>query len=161
VFPLAQVPDLVFPALQLMARQLMERAPDEVIGRRGAPYLERWHVARKVSGHIENLYLHRFLVGDVGEALHDHPWSSHSIILHGWYDEVWADEHGNQWLKRRRERQVISRPAETRHAILACETGTVSLFMTGEKFREWGFVTPAGWVHHQDYEVHHNYEVAA
>lgn len=34
-------------------------------------------------------------------------------------------------------------------------TGHRTLFMTGPKIRDWGFITPDGWVHHQQYHQEH------
>lgn len=154
-FQLAHVPDLMLSALQLLAARVMESPPNEVISRNGRPYLERWYVARQRNEALDNVYIHRFVASDLGEDLHDHPWSSHGIVLRGWYVEEWIDDDGANRVGSRQVGHVIARRADTSHAIIACEPGTVTLFMTGPKIRDWGFITPDGWVHHQQYHQEH------
>ncbi|TXG82042.1 MAG: hypothetical protein E6R12_12570 [Sphingomonadales bacterium] len=152
---LTQVPDLLLSALQLLAARVMATPPNEVIGRNGQPYLQRWYVARQRNAAIDNVYIHRFTSSDPGEDMHDHPWSSHGVVLRGWYGEHWIDDAGERHFDVRWPGEVIARRADTRHAISSCQPGTVTLFMTGPKIRDWGFVTPDGWVHHQQYHQEH------
>lgn len=124
-FQLAHVPDLMLSALQLLAARVMESPPNEVISRNGRPYLERWYVARQRNAALGNVYIHRFVSSDLGEDLHDHPWSSHGIVLRGWYVEEWIDDDGANRVGSRQVGHVIARRADTSHAIIACEPGTV------------------------------------
>lgn len=74
-----------------MLRRLLMRASDrlparEILGPRDEPYLERYYVGRLFGW---TFYLHRFLAGDPGQGLHDHPWDvSISLVLSGGYNEV-------------------------------------------------------------------------
>lgn len=135
------------PQMRERALELMSvRAPDEVIGERSDPYLERWFIAR--DRFVANAYLHRFHKSDDDRALHDHPWASESLILFGQYYEhtQQADGTTRKTLYGPGDHRV--RTAETAHRIeLVSDAPCVTLFLTGPKDREWGFHCPNGWVH--------------
>lgn len=147
---------------------IASRPPNQVIERGpGDPYMERWMLGRKLSvptfvsssryqapdnptpvpSEIENVFVHRFLRDDQ-EDVHCHPWWNLSVPLSGGYIEADADG-------RREKREAggwVFRKAEERHAIVEVIPGTVSLFITGPKEREWGFwPDPETFVHHLDY----------
>ena len=61
------------------------KAPDLVVGSPKRPYMHRWWLIPRNP--VFNVYLHRFLRSDDDRALHDHPWPSLSILLHGSYRE--------------------------------------------------------------------------
>lgn len=123
------------------------RPPDAVIGR-GAddvPYMERWFITRSFPERGEDFpcfYVHRFSRSDP-EELHDHPWDNLSIVLKGSYVE---DTPAGQFT--RAAGRMVGRSATDTHAIRSVEPGTVTLFMTGPRLREWGFHTDDGFVHH-------------
>jgi hypothetical protein len=48
---------------------------------------------------------------------------------------------------------VVIRGADVRHAIRSVEPGTISLFITGPKVREWGFWLDDGFVPWRDYRA--------
>lgn len=131
---------------QAQAESIMAgRAPDQIISRGDDPFFERWWLLRKGPGDIENIYLHRFFRSD-REDMHDHPWDNVSLVVCGSYRE--ATPAGTHL---RRRGDIVFRRAEERHAIVSVAPGTISLFVTGAKYREWGFWTPEGFVHHLDY----------
>jgi len=134
-----------------------EHKPDEIIGRNGDPYMERWYIQRteterfgEAYGYLKhegiaNVYLHRFLRSD-SEDMHDHPWDNANVILRGGYTEESAAMWGpykdglsptvtQDWKVAER----VYRAAEDVHAIRSVQPGTVSLFVTGPKRRAWGF----------------------
>lgn len=127
------------------AAAMMERAPDFVIGPADAPYLRRWWVIPR--NEACNVYLHEILRSDDDRALHDHPWANTSMLLDGRYVEHTPDGsfmRGAGW--------VGSREATAAHRleILPGERA-LSLFITGPKVREWGFICPQGWTHWRDF----------
>ena len=143
---------------------MAKREPNEVIYRRGVVCFDRWYLARKVDfptlvisgeviaaagfmpGEMENLYLHRFANGD-DEAPHCHPWGNATLLLTGEYYEDEFDQSGALVGARRRgPGDVVIRPASVVHRIHAVQPGTVSLFATLPKERDWGFYTEAGFV---------------
>lgn len=138
---------------------IASRPPDQII-RRGdgdEPYMERWHIVRHntEAGEIgPNHYIHRFVRSDAEEQ-HDHPWANTSVVLHGsYFEEVPAiPDDGSLPLEGlpparllRRAGDVVSREAKDVHAIRDVEPGTITLFVTGPKERDWGFHTEAGWI---------------
>jgi hypothetical protein len=136
-----------------------KRQPDTVIG---TNYLLRWYVIPRNP--ILNIYLHRFLGTDSGKDVHDHPWINVSWILKGIYHE-YVPVYGRRdpyvrhtkfimgpllKYKQRMEGDIVFRwPRQTHIQVIpAWYSGvTDTLFITGPKFRKWGFWTAEGWVH--------------
>jgi hypothetical protein len=140
--------------LLALARRVMRRPPDFVIGGRDRPYMERWWLIPRNPWF--NVYLHRILRSDDDRALHDHPWVNCSILLDGSYVElVPARRGGYAWgapttAKRRRAGAVVLRRARAPHRlVLDGGAAVISLFVTGPRTREWGFYAEHGWVHWQ------------
>lgn len=127
------------------AAGIMARDPDFVIGPAESPYLRRWWIIPRNEGC--NVYLHEILRSDDDRAFHDHPWPNTSMLLDGRYVEHNAD---GSFI--REAGSIVSREATDAHRleILPGERA-VSLFMTGPKVREWGFLCPKGWVHWRDF----------
>lgn len=145
-------------ALQRLASRISaSRDPDFVIGGRDNPYLERWFVIPRNP--VFNIYLHRFLRSDDDRALHTHPWLFNlSILLEGQYVEHTSD--GSSY---RQAGDFKFRFGAAPHRVelvraafaiggmrsrafgkpLPCWT----LFITGPRVRQWGFLCPQGWVH--------------
>jgi hypothetical protein len=121
----------------------VKREPDFVITRDdGSPYLRRWWIIPR--NRFINIYLHNMLGDDDDRALHDHPWVNVSIVLKGGYWEIMHDHM--VW---RQPGDVVFRLPNTAHRIIldnSCEPAW-SLFITGPRVREWGFLCPQGWVH--------------
>lgn len=135
--------------MQAWARGLMaSRPPDFIIG---DDYLRRWWVLPRND--LANVYLHEFRASDDDRAMHDHPWSSTSVILFGSYIE-----HTPGGSVLRVAGDVSTRPADALHRIeLLSDPATgeplpaISLFFTGPNAREWGFACEHGWVHWRDF----------
>lgn len=104
----------------------------------GSPYLERFFLA-KVKGW--SAYLHLFHDSDEGPWVHDHPWWNVSIVLAGRYREWYADGT----YKDRKAGDIVFRQAQVAHRIEIpeeCKGKVWSLFITGKRWREWGFFMP-------------------
>lgn len=141
-----------------------KRKHDEVIGGEENPYIQRWYLARKSSIKVlENLYLHKILRGDDDRALHDHPWWNISLILRGGY---WEHMPVNRVLYAARldmrtrrvwrgPGRIVLRRADDAHRLELPEGGKPcwSLFLTGQKSREWGFYCPTGWRHNETFDM--------
>lgn len=127
------------------------RKPDVVIGGVANPYLRRWWIIPRNP--FGNLYLHQFLRSDDDRALHDHPWASCSLLLHGAYIEHVAGgaEHvrvaGDVVLRGPRAAHRI----ELTRTLGGVEVPCWSLFATGPRVRARGFHCPRGWRHWRDF----------
>ena len=117
------------------------RKPDFVIGAPDAPYLRRWWVIPR--NRWFNIYLHQFLKSDDDRALHDHMYWNVSIILKGRYREHLPDGFVD------RIAPAISgfRRPEQAHRIELNHGPCWTLFITGPRVREWGFIWDHGWRH--------------
>lgn len=138
------------------------RKPDVVIGGANKPYLLRWWIIPR--NRFFNIYLHKFLRDDDDRALHDHPWASCSIILRSGYIEHLPG--GVQ--KVRKPGHIVFRRATQAHrvelnlklkfvdfmengwlrtSIVSQKIPAWTIFITGPKVRDWGFLCPQGWQH--------------
>lgn len=134
--------------------------PDFIIG---DDYLRRWYIVKNTRDHDvgkdrvplrtitkrsrwRNTYLHRVNKSDDDRALHDHPWINISIILSGVYREVYADR-----TRIRRPGDIVFRFGATAHRLEVVRGPVWSLFLTGPKYREWGFRCQKGFVHWKDF----------
>lgn len=106
--------------------------------------------------------IHHILRSDDDRHLHDHPWSSTSIVLIGGYLEVMptdphqepaADEKpGGTVAVWRSPGDVVHRDATSRHRlIIPANTTAWSLFLMGDYEQGWGFYTPNGKVPWREY----------
>lgn len=135
----------------LIAR-ITRRAPDFIIGKPGSPYLRRWWVIPR--NRFFNVYLHEFLRSDDDRALHDHPWVNCSILLRGTY---WEHLDGRlpgmvgRVVKRTEGDIVLRRSGKIAHRIELLDGPVWTIFITGPRYREWGFRCPTGWVHWQKF----------
>lgn len=145
-------PELLY-AMGLSAMEKVQREaidPDIIIGpgqHEGEPdYLRRWYILR----HRDDegcIYLHRFGRSDSDRALHDHPWPWTTVILQGAYQEYTPE--GNHY---RTQGDVVSRKATDFHRVRLVTPGVWTLFMTGKKERDWGFLLPdGGWMESSRY----------
>ncbi len=147
-------------------QRLFARAPDVLIGGPERPYMKRWHILPRNP--ILNIYLHRIERSDDDRALHDHPWWNASIVLAGGYFEVlpvvkplrrgsldyWFKAGGGPTLRREAARQtarhrgpgaLVFRKAKAAHRLIVHRPAW-TLFITGPRFRSWGFYCPQGWI---------------
>lgn len=141
-------------AMRAWANDLMlERGPDFVIGEAAAPYLRRWWVIPR--NEMSNVYLHEILRSDDDRALHDHPWQNTSVLLIGSYIE-----HTPEGSFVREPGSIVHRQATDSHRLEVTRGDrVVSLFITGPRVREWGFLCPQGWVHWRDFTGGENGEL--
>jgi hypothetical protein len=112
------------------------------------------------------MLIHVIHTPDLDRALHDHPWSFVSVVLRGWYTELRPIDNGRpcfheapeefSWVTHRHERSIAFRHATDRHRIVNQSAECVTLFVTGPKRQWWGFYTPQGKIHYQDYDSVHN-----
>lgn len=125
-------------------RVALLRDPDLIVGTEHDPYLRRWWLIPR--NRFLNVYLHCFHRSDDDRALHDHPWWSLSLLLHGRYVEQTIAVGGIhhrcayhagawRWRSAKFSHRVEIVPGER------CWT----LFITGPVIREWGFHCPSGW----------------
>lgn len=157
-------------AQAIMASRPRDQQIDRKDGGEALPYIERWYLARKAmvpgnspQGHfldqvplipseLENLYLHRYGRGDREEP-HCHPWPNATLVISGSIaEDVWVDGVmiGN---RRRFPGDVVLRQSHHVHAITAVSPGTITLFATLPKEREWGFHTEEGFIPWADFRA--------
>ena len=127
-----------------------DREPDVVIGPGETPYLMRWYLIPR--NRFLNVYFHLFLRSDDDRALHDHPWWSMSFVLMGqclehYYASDADREAGKQSVRTIPEGSVVFRGAAFAHRIELLKYQYIedagkpmtTLFITGPRFRSWGF----------------------
>ncbi len=127
--------------------RITRRPPDFIIGGAERPYLLRWFVIPR--NRLFNVYLHCFKRSDDDRALHDHPWANCSILLRGEYIEHTIAAGGIN------RREVLSAGAvrlrwtgRLAHRVELHAGDCWTLFLTGPRYRQWGFHCPEqGWIH--------------
>ena len=133
----------------MLATMLIEanthRQPDFIIGDREHPYLLRWWLNKEADA--SSVYLHQILRDDDDRALHDHPWDSTSIVLKGVLRERYLDGRSREL----GPGTIASRKAEDAHRLEIVDGPVWTLFITGQRRREWGFYCPQGWRHWKDF----------
>ena len=117
------------------------RDPDFVIGPSDDPYLLRWWVIPRNKWF--NVYLHCFKRSDDDRALHDHPWRNVSILMCGRYIEHLP---GGVTKFRRRFLPIFRRATSAHRVELIDGQEVWTLFITGPRWRVWGFYCPKGWI---------------
>lgn len=122
------------------------RRPDFMIGGGDDTYLLRWFLIPRNS--IFNVYVHCFLRSDDDRALHDHPWINCSILLFGKYTEHQISQGGiHTHTVRRAGDWHIRWSGKIAHRIELTHGTCWTLFITGPRYREWGFHCPEqGWI---------------
>jgi hypothetical protein len=141
---------------------IFRREPDFYIGGKESPYMLRWWIIPR--NRFFNIYLHKFLRDDEDRAIHDHPWVSCSIILRGRYKEhapecscsYMCGSEGRRVVRSRKAGSITFRTAAAAHRIELYgdpEKRDVcwSLFLTGPRIRDWGFLCPKRWVPWQQF----------
>jgi hypothetical protein len=160
------------------AGKIAEDKPDFVIAPTGGEaYLKRWWIIP--SNRFFNIYLHRFLKSDDDRALHDHPWWNCSILIQGEYIEWVPRSNYEMWPGntptrpyKRHEGHIYFRSARAAHRVelmpgepkidmkvyedadfhyIFSEIPVTTLFITGPKIREWGFLCAQGWRSWREY----------
>ncbi len=104
----------------------------------GQPYLTRFYVFRRWANWMPSIYIHKFHSSDYDSDLHNHPFSSFSLILKGSYTEEFRD--GNF------VRSRVLRPLninlvgkEKFHRIELNNKSVWTIFFSISKDRSWGF----------------------
>lgn len=132
-----------------------DRRPDFAIGSLDRPYLLRWWVLPR--NRLLNIYLHNIRFDDDDRAPHDHPWFSISFPIKGQLTEHRPDKAPRIL---RRFRPYIRRAkalhrlevGSDRHDPEALPQDVWTIFITGPKVRDWGFLCPQSlWVPWQDF----------
>ena len=125
----------------------MSRNPDQVIGGIENPYLLRWYLIPRNP--IFNIYVHLFMRSDDDRALHDHPWANCSVILDGEYTEHQIAQGGiHRRTVHRQGDMCIRWSGRIAHRIELTKGPCWTLFITGARYRQWGFhCQEKGWVH--------------
>jgi hypothetical protein len=123
------------------------RSPHFVIGGHEQPYMLRWFLIPRNP--LLNIYIHHFMRSDDDRALHDHPWINASILLEGSYLEHTISAGG---INHRHEYQSgdikVRLSGKYAHRIELHNGPVWTLFITGPRYRRWGFHCPdAGWIH--------------
>lgn len=131
------------------------------------PQLLRWWILPRNK--YFNIYLHKVIRDDEDRALHDHPWNSLSLLLWGKLGESYFTHEPNSdqfetYMGVLQQEQPTSshvmkpgrfryRPAEFAHRLFLPDPGKPAwtLFMTGPKFRKWGFWCRKGWMRWEEF----------
>jgi len=137
----------------LLTKVALRRPPDFIIGGADNPYMYRWWVIPR--NRVLNIYLHYFLRSDDDRALHDHPWINCSVLLRGEYTEHTIAAGGINRMQILKAGAIRLRwSGKFAHRIELHNGECWTLFITGPKYREWGFHCPfAGWVHWRKFSV--------
>lgn len=131
--------------------QSAKRAPDVVIGGHENPYLMRWWLIPRNP--FFNIYLHWFLRSDDDRAHHDHPWLNASWLLENEYLEHRILAGGiHQKILRKAGDFAFRLSGKIAHRIELQNGPCWTLFITGPRYRRWGFhCENNGWVHWKDF----------
>lgn len=108
------------------------------------------------------LRIHHIATADYDRHLHDHPFTFISLLLRGWYveqrpiqiDPCFETDGDTETCNTtyRKTGSIALRRAVARHAINKVSPGGCwTLVLTFNKVQWWGFYTPAGKVHWQEY----------
>lgn len=131
-----QIPEFVRVALLAMAKNCMKQKPDQVLHDDGSVYMYRWHLEK--SKETGSVYLHCIIRSDEDVELHDHPGDNMSIILDG--EMIEETETGLTILK---AGDIALRDATYRHRLIL-EKPVITLWIMGERTRDWGFWLKSG-----------------
>lgn len=108
-------------------------------------YLYRWYAIPK--NRFFNIYLHLFVGDDDDRAPHDHPWPSLSIALQG----TMLEHMDGEEIRIIKKGDIIFRSATHRHRQTMVSNEAITLFITGPKYRKWGFWPDGKFVYWKDF----------
>ena len=122
-------------------------------------YMRRWWLIPRNP--FLNVYFHVF-EGPDEPVLHDHPWLNLSFVLKGSYFEYTPTRKDDPTELQRHVRKpgdLVLRGPRALHFIEPRGEGKVyTIFITGPRVREWGFLCPdRGWVHWKNYVDERDY----
>lgn len=141
----------------MILRWILSRLPKRTIFVNGTPYLTRYFLQGSPEdvevGDPPGVYIHHFHASDTDRELHNHPWTGWSLILKGGYVEERREDIGTSSCP-----GVYSAPTTRkltpgcinhiglevfhRATLLDERRGAWTLFFTGERVRDWGFLDP-------------------
>lgn len=126
--------------------------PDKV--ERDEVYLRRFIIFKTP---VCGLYLHFIYMEDRDQDPHNHPMNFWSFVLRGGYVErryngrrVCHDLRTRKWLSLARTTKKDFHQIE-----VLTKTPTITLIFTGRRARDWGFLTPDGYVPNRQYVSEH------
>lgn len=149
-----------------LSKKIITRMGDD----KEIPYMIRWNL---LSTPWFGIKVHKILISD--EACnHDHPWSFVTFILKGGYFETtlnWQNKRSQflfagfnmplgqkcQWVTWRGPGSILYRPAYMAHRLDLKKDKNgkpipaITFVINFKRTREWGFLTPMGWVHWENY----------
>lgn len=129
---------------QLIINLARSRSPDVVVGGYESPYMLRWFLIPR--NRVFNIYVHLFLRSDDDRARHTHPWLFNiSWLLSNHYRE-WLGDRPHEFVDRRAG-EFKFRWGKAAHRIELTNGACWTVFITGPRVRQWGFLCPQGWVH--------------
>lgn len=118
-----------------------DREPDFIIGGKQDPNVLRWWLIPR--NRVFNVYLHHFMRSDYDRALHDHPWLfNFSWLLAGDYIEHTIRAGGIEIKTYRKAGDWKFRFGAAPHRVELSDGPCWTLFITGPKWRTWGFHCP-------------------
>lgn len=136
---------------------VMKSRPSDVnIGRddNDVPYMQRWHAIPRNK--LFNVYLHLYHHDDA-ITLHSHPWWSISALLHGRLLEFSTptaegandpEAHRGKFIN---PGDITIRSADMYHRLEIAGNRTITIFVTGPKFKTWYFACKRGLIHWKDF----------
>lgn len=118
-----------------------------------AVYLRRWWLVRR--NNYLNIYLHQMILDD-DAVFHDHPYWSVSLMLHGRLTEFYCKNppDGPRQYRSVSAGQIVFRSGRFAHQLVIPDHlrgATWTIFITGPRYKEWGFWCPRGWRLWSDY----------
>lgn len=108
----------------------------KTITRNGQPLLIRWNL---FECRYFSIKIHK-LIGSDPSCQHDHPWAFLTFLMRGGYVEY--NQKGSKVYSRF---SLLYRPANYLHS-LQIHQPVWTFVITFKKTRQWGFLTPKGWV---------------
>lgn len=130
-----------------------QRRADGTMDYNAPPIMRRWHILRAVVTWRGRQYGREFAfhflmnADNLALGLHDHPWDFWSIVLRGWYVEMYhdrqVDDEGRIYVGGQRRRPWLSsasHPATFTHAIIdVAPRGCLTFVVTSPRIQAWGF----------------------
>ena len=125
--------------LKLITNTMRHRPYDFLVDH---DYMERWFIIPR--NRFFNIYAHRF-IGSDAPTPHDHPWFSLGWILSGQYVE-----HTPSGQSIKKAGSITLRAPSSLHWI-EIDKPVITLFITGPRWRKWGFLCSTKWVPFDEY----------
>jgi len=130
----------------------------EIKSKEGILHFRRWRI---LSTPWFNIYIHEIFKADEDLHLHDHPWNYRSYIIKGSFEELYTNsEYYRNVIQAQsvRSGMIVKRLATTFHKVEKIHSSKiVTLFITGRKFRDWGYLVDGEWVQHTKYRALKNF----